>query len=248
MPFIPKHQHYVRAPIKEALIGLGMDRPSSSALADLARLDLSARGYSGPRNIYRTQLEGRIEGDQATAKADHGQVGYQFIGEDGRHVARIDLDSFAFSRLPPYDSWEQLREEAHTIWNSYRSVIPGRAVTRVGLRYINQIDMPQPVRDFRDYIRTYPEISSDLPQAVAGFFFQVQIPLEPSGVFLSLTQALVPPSAPNVTSVVLDIDVFRQGMRLESDDEIWRILDELRLQKNLVFESCITDRTRELIS
>jgi uncharacterized protein (TIGR04255 family) len=248
MPFIPENRHYDKAPIKEALIGLGIDRPSSSTLAGLAKLDFSARGYSGPKNIYRTQFEGRIEGDQATAKADHGQVGYQFIGEDGRHVARIDLEGFAFSRLVPYDSWEQLREEARAVWNSYRSVVPGRAVTRVGLRYINQIDMPQPVRDFRDYIRTYPEISSDLPQAVASFFFQVQVPLEPSGVFLNLTQALVPPSAPNVTSVVLDIDVVRKGIRLESDDEIWRILDELRLQKNLIFESCITNRTRELIS
>jgi uncharacterized protein (TIGR04255 family) len=105
-----------------------------------------------------------------------------------------------------------------------------------------------PMRDFRDFIRLYPEVSADLTQQLAGFFLQVQIPQEDLGAMLLLNEAMVPPSGPNVTSVVLDIDVFKQGLKLESDDEVWNTLEVLRLRKNLVFEGCITNNMRELIS
>jgi uncharacterized protein (TIGR04255 family) len=105
-----------------------------------------------------------------------------------------------------------------------------------------------PIRDFRDFIRFYPEVSADLPPLLAGFFLQVQIPQEDLGGMLILNGAMVPPSGPEVTSVVLDIDVFRQGLKLESDDEVWAVLEAFRLRKNLVFEACITNNTRELIS
>jgi uncharacterized protein (TIGR04255 family) len=104
------------------------------------------------------------------------------------------------------------------------------------------------MRDFRDYIRLYPEISSDLTQLLAGFFLQVQIPQEDLGAMLILNEAMVPPSGPNVVSVVLDIDVFKQGLKLESDDDVWNTMDAFRLRKNLIFEGCITNNTRELIS
>jgi uncharacterized protein (TIGR04255 family) len=105
-----------------------------------------------------------------------------------------------------------------------------------------------PIRDFRDFIRFYPEVSADLSQDLAGFFLQVQVPQEDLGAMLILNEAMVPPSGPGVVSVVLDIDVFKQGLKLESDGEVWSILEAFRLKKNLVFEGCITNRTRELIS
>lgn len=133
------------------------------------------------------------------------------------------------------------------LWGAYRQVVGALPVVRVGLRYVNQLDLPLPIRDFRDFIRLYPEVSSDLPQMLAGFFLQVQIPQE-DGAMLILNEAMVPPSGPDVASVVLDIDVFKQGIKIESDDEIWNVLEALRLRKNLIFEGCITNTMRELIS
>jgi uncharacterized protein (TIGR04255 family) len=59
---------------------------------------------------------------------------------------------------------------------------------------------------------------------------------------------MVPPPAENLVSVVLDIDVSKMGLELSTDDEVWNMLELFRLQKNLVFEGCITNNTRELIS
>jgi uncharacterized protein (TIGR04255 family) len=249
MPFVPEDRHYDHAPIKEALIGLVVEPPNSSTmLADLSKLDFLTRGYSKSTPLHQAQFENRFESGIATAKANNEQIGYEFVGHDRLHVVRMELERFSFSRLAPYDCWRQLRDEAREMWNSYRTLVAGRSVTQIGLRFINQIDMPEAVRDFREYIRTYPEISSDLPQGLARSFLAVSIPLESDGLVLNLTQMIVPPSKPGVVSVILDVDVIKPGIKIESDDEIWEWLEVLRKQKNRAFESCITNHTRELIS
>ena len=213
------------------------------------KLEISLpQGYAERKKVMMGHLRGQFEGGVLTATTKQDQMGYAFVGGEGKHVAQFRVNGFTFSRLAPYQTWERLRSEAKALWESYRQIVGGLPVVRVGLRYVNQLDLPMPMRDFRDFIRLYPEVSADLSQQLAGFFLQVQIPQEDLGAMLILNEAMVPPSGPDVASVVLDIDVFKQGLKLESDDEVWSSLEALRLRKNLIFEGCITNNTRELIS
>ena len=243
-----KDRHYDNAPIKEAIIDIQLGR-SSVTLANFESTEISPpHGYAERRKLMVNELRGELDGDLLTATAKQDHMGYAFIGGEGKHVVQFRVNGFTFSRLAPYQTWKQLRSEARTLWDAYRQVVGMLPVVRVGLRYVNQLDLPMPLRDFRDFIRSYPEISSDLPQQLAGFFMQVQLPQEDIGAMLILNEAMVPPSSPKVTSVVLDIDVFKEGLKLDSDEEVWNTLEVLRLRKNLVFEGCITNNTRELIS
>jgi uncharacterized protein (TIGR04255 family) len=243
-----KDRHYDKAPIKEAIIDVQIES-SSLSLASFEKPGISLpRGYAERQKVMMSQLRGQFEGGILTATAKQDQMGYAFVGGDGKHVVQFRVNGFTFSRLAPYQTWEQLRNEAKTLWEAYRRIVGALPVVRVGLRYVNQLDLPREMRDFRDFIRLYPEVSADLTQQLAGFFLQVQIPQQDLGAMLVLNEAMVPPSGPDVVSVVLDIDVSKQGLKLESDDEIWNVLDALRLRKNLIFEGCITNNTRELIS
>jgi uncharacterized protein (TIGR04255 family) len=244
-----RDRHYDKAPIKEAIIDIQIEGSPSLTLAKFENLNaVPPQGYEERQKLMVGQLRGQLERGQLTATANQDQLGYAFIGGEKKHVVQFRVNGFTFSRLAPYQTWEQLRDEAKMLWKSYRQIVGALPVVRVGLRYVNQLDLPMPVRDFRDFIRSYPEISSDLTQQLAGFFMQIQIPQDDIGAMLILNEAMVPPSGPNVVSVVLDIDVFKQGLKLESDDEVWNTMEALRLRKNLVFEGCITNNTRELIS
>ena len=243
------NRHYDKAPIKEAIIDIQIENPSSLTLANFENVGiLPPPGYTERQELMMGHLRGQLEEGVLTATARQDQLGYVFVGGEGKHVVQFKVNGFTFSRLAPYQTWEQLRNEAKTLWSSYRQIVGALPVVRVGLRYVNQLDLPLPIRDFRDFVRTYPEISSDLPQQLAGFFLQVQIPQDDLGAMLILNEAMVPPSGPNVASLVLDIDVFKQGFKPQSDDDVWNIMDALRLRKNLIFEGCITNNTRELIS
>ena len=74
------------------------------------------------------------------------------------------------------------------------------------------------------------------------------MPLPALEVSATITSSLLP-VRPDVTTLILDIDTWRDAPAGESatDDAIAGHLATLRQAKNYVFEACITDATRGLI-
>ena len=243
---MPAHRRYANAPITEALIDIQVSLPPDVKLAAFDDV------YNRVKADYPSRGDAKLVGatlsfgEQVSASAKQDQIGYILRTKDGKNVVQVRLNGFTFSRLRPYEHWDALRDEARRIWDIYRDVARPIKVTRVALRYINQFDIGVPM-DFRDYFRTFPEVSSDLPQQLSGFLMQVQIPREDFKGFILLTQTMVPPPDEKTASVILDIDTYRQEVDFASDGELWRFLEQLRDRKNEVFEGCITNRTRQLI-
>ncbi len=76
---------------------------------------------------------------------------------------------------------------------------------------------------------------------------QLQIPQQDLNCMLIINEALAPQTNPEIITIILDLDLFRQQVWDSSDEDIWLFLEKLRHRKNEVFEASITDRTRELI-
>ena len=105
------------------------------------------------------------------------------------------------------------------------------------------------MNDLKSFLKTVPEVSSDLTQAkVGGLFMQIQIPQPDIEGMLVLTEAMVPPPQVGIVSIVLDIEVSKQNNLPQTDMEIWSYFEKLRERKNQVFEASITNAARELIS
>lgn len=246
MVYMPTQRHYPKAPITEAVIDLRVELPENVGLEPLKHAhDGQEAAY--PRVEQMNVAVGHMEvGKQVTTTASTRAVGYWYRSGDGKQIYQARLDGFTMSRLAPYERWESFRDEARRLWNIYKGAADPRSIVRVAVRYINRIDIPLPLQDFKDYLRTVPEVSPDLPQGLAGYFMRLAIPLDEIKSVCLLNEAIIEPAAPNTVSVVLDIDVFRT-VDLPGDDEaIWSFVDELRHRKNSVFEACITDKAREL--
>jgi uncharacterized protein (TIGR04255 family) len=244
-----KDRHYAKAPIKEAIIDIQITKPATVNLESFENAETRLPpGYKERTGLLVAELQGHFADGQFTAATNQNEIGYRFVGGQGKHVVQFRVNGFTFSRLAPYETWVQFRDEAKRLWDVYHAIVGSQSVPRIGLRFINQLDLAADLRDFRDFIRCYPEVSSDLPQQLAGFFMQLQLPQVDLGAMVVITEAMVAPPRPDVVSVVLDIDVFKEGLNLESDEEIWSTVETFRLRKNLVFEGCITNTTRELIS
>jgi uncharacterized protein (TIGR04255 family) len=240
--------HYSRSPLTEAVIDIRVELPDDISLEILSGIQ------SGQEALYPTRrdhffIEGQlsIDPDQPPASATRSHRGYTFSSEDGRHVLQINLDGFAFSRLAPYDNWESFRGEARRLWQIYRSVTRPKSVTRLAVRYINHLNLPLPVNDFKEYLRTTPEVSPDLPQGLSNYFMQLQIPQEDLRALLILNETLLPPQSEDSATVLLDIDIFRDTDVPGDEEGIWSFFEQLRTRKNQVFEACITEHMKELI-
>lgn len=241
------NRHYRNAPITEGLIDIRVQLPPDITLESLDAVSQQVKNEF-PTRQDRYLIEGKFTvTPQVSASTKKSKIGYIFFSADQKYALQARLDGFTFSRLKPYETWETLRAEARRWWETYRDILKPIRITRVAVRYINQIDIPLPMKDFKDYLRTVPEVSTDLPQALSGFLMRLQIPQDDINAHLILTQALVsPPPVPNVASVILDIDLFRERIELNSDDGLWDLLKTFRARKNQVFESCITDNARLL--
>jgi uncharacterized protein (TIGR04255 family) len=239
--------HYNRAPITEAIIDLQVKPRDGLTLSEVEHVRAGEeQSYPGIQQV--TNVHGHLEvGERVAASAKQERTGLALASADNKQVAQARLDGFTFSRLAPYQEWESFRDEARRLWTLYRERTSPAEVTRLAVRYINRFDLPGPNIELKDFFRTTPEISPDLPQVLSSFFFRVVIPQDDLKGHLLISQTVVPPIRPDVFSVVLDIDLFRDAEVPFREDGIWHFFEQLHDRKNHVFEACITDRARELI-
>lgn len=146
----------------------------------------------------------------------------------------------------PYIDWHDLSSEARRLWTNYREITDPPLITRIALRYINRINIPLPIADLKEYFRTIPEISPDLPQGVSNFFMQLYLPQPDLNAMCILNLTMLPPTSQDTTSLLFDIDLFRISAVPQLEVEIWNTFDSMRDRKNKIFEASITDKAREL--
>jgi len=265
-----RRRHYANAPITEALIDLRITHAQDFSPADLGKMGETIAGRyptQEPMYLQSGQITFQQPGDPAQIEATHQHGGFRFISQNKQEIFQARMGGFTFSTLAPYDRWEPFRDEARRLWELYRPAAKVENITRAAVRYINRIDIPDPlptVQDIpdglptvqlEDYLRTYPEVSADMPnkEFTANFFMQVQLWQPDLGCFLIVNETVVPPPDFETTlSIQLDFDLFREqfGEPWSADEDVaaWDFLEQLHDRKNEVFEASITDATRGLIS
>jgi uncharacterized protein (TIGR04255 family) len=241
---------YPKAPITEALLDIRVT-PRASA-PEL--LDELAKVVKSLRDEYPEVTEQMIGAASVTlgadappqASAQQLRNGFVAFSPDRKRAVQARVDGFSASKLAPYIDWNDLRCEARRLWNQYRKAANPIMVTRVALRYINRIDIPLPISDLKDYLRTAPEISPELPQEMTNFFMQLHLPQSDLHLMCILNSAMLPPTSPGMVSILFDIDLFRTSSVPQNEQEIWELLDQMRVRKNKIFEGSITEQAREL--
>lgn len=237
-------RHYSRSPITEAILDFQVELTEGVELSNLERCQ--DKGYPIKKTLTLSPAPGGFGGETPTP-ATLRRVGFLFASADEKQLFQARRDGFTMHRLAPYQGWEPFREEARRLWDIYRRMGRLRKVRRVALRYVNQLDLPLPIGEIKEFLQTFPEVAPDLPQALAGFGMELNVPLPDIKSTLLLRERVVPPATPKVASVVLDIDLFRSDEIPSDDAKVWAFLETLHIRKNAVFEACITDRVREVI-
>ncbi len=240
--------HYSKAPLTEAVLDIRVELPNEITLKELRGLQVGKEEERYPRREDNVIVVEKMSmGPQVGASTQQTQNGYRFVSHDNRQIFQARLDGFTFSRLSPYENWESFRDEARLLWEVYRPIAKPKNIKRIALRYINRLDLPLPIKDLKDYLRTIPEISPDMLHGLSGYFMQLQLPQPDLEAMLHLNQTLIPPPSPNLVSVVLDFDLFCKDNVQSEDKDMWKQFEILHERKNEVFEACITNKTRRLI-
>jgi uncharacterized protein (TIGR04255 family) len=179
-----------------------------------------------------------------------GPPGFIFKSPTGQRMAQVRQNGFTLNWLKPYEAWPAFRDEARPLWELYVTVFQPDAVGRLGLRYVNRIELPLPFSDFRDYVKMAPEIAPGLPQGLSNFFMRLEIPDPARGLTAIVTETIQPvlglKGQPQRVPLIFDIDIVSGERLAPSGPEVWDTLERMRQYKNEVFFSSMTERAREL--
>lgn len=231
------------APIKEALIDIRVKLPPNIKLQELDSLhSLITKDY--PKRDERRRIEAKFDVETGiVTKTVFSRDGFLHRSSDGINVVQFRLDGFTFSRLQPYQRWENLNEEARRLWGLYQEHIKPEAITRVALRYINHITIPLQIRDLIDYFTTPPTVPEKLPQKLASFLTRIVLPEPSIGATAIITQSYEFQGNTQVATIILDIDVFKDVTITVDNQKIWEIIASLREFKNKIFFESVTEKT-----
>lgn len=238
---------YKNPPVVEALIDIQVE---SAAKVDPAEL---ARVHAGEEERYplrETMMTSSAAVDLATGtqiRASQELIGYRLVSSGRNKMVQLRTNGFTVNRLPPYERWEEMRDEAKRLWPKYAKAVRSGTVKRIAVRYINRIDLPGPKGDMTQYFRVYPELPAELPHQVTGFVMRLEIPqTHPPGATLVLSQGRVESPRPEVVSILLDLDLFLQVNLPLDSDELWPVMERLHERENDLFEGFITPSTQEI--
>jgi uncharacterized protein (TIGR04255 family) len=243
--------NYGRAPITEAVIHL----ITNNAVSEAERRKVAHRLkglYPNSQPILQTFSININATGVPNVVAEPQPQGFRLVSDDQADIAIIQHGGIVISRLAPYPGWQKFRERATAVWTEWRAATSNPPVSRIGVRYINRIDIPyanEPVINPRDYLLFSPQDPGISSAPMQGYVVQITKFTDVPHWLASVTSTLVsPPPLLNHISLLFDIDVFRTEEIPRRDDELSAVVDEARTIKNDIFERCITVRTRELIS
>lgn len=246
-----KPRHLKNAPITEAILDLRVNlskdfRPDT--FKDM-KGRMSDRYPKTEEARYFTAQVQITPGKAPTSEATVGGVqGYFFKSADGLDIVQFRVDGFSHNRLRPYTRWEQFFPEAMRCWELYQSVAQAPFVTRVSLRYINQLKLPiKDGDDLEDYLTALPPMPPGAPGGFSGLLTRLATYDDETEVCSNVTQALEGGIGMAEAAIILDIEAYKDEEAGSPDRGVLEpTFEVLRKVKNDIFFGSITEETARL--
>jgi uncharacterized protein (TIGR04255 family) len=244
---------YLHPPITEAVIEIRVNHTlTSSELEKIAKKLKKHYPNSKPHNELGIDL-GDIGSKSAgsNVKVSKHQKGFHLSSEDQADIVIIKPESLVMSRLAPYLGWETIRNQFISVWKIWKDIAKTRSISRVGIRYVNRIDVPVDELDrieIEDYLTFHPKVPSFSNAPMTNYLIQIAKPTSNPLWSTTITSTNQPSPLVKTVSLLLDIDLFRTEEIPLNDDDLWQMLTEARDLKNNIFQQCITPRAEEIFN
>jgi uncharacterized protein (TIGR04255 family) len=237
-----KQQPLSQPPILEALIDIRVTPKSEMTPEVFSSIThkLNETYIVKPQESISFRISGESSSVQVLPKE---KLGERIEGNDREFVIQFQVSGFTFSRLKYYTSWENLVSETKNFWERYKTAAEPQKVTRIATRYINRVELPQPVGSLTRFLTAPPILPPHLPSTIAGFQTAVTVVDEPNNIAALFQQRMENAINPSSVAVYLDIDVFQQKDYEINDESFWETLNQMREFKNTVFFESITEET-----
>ena len=177
----------------------------------------------------------------------HGPLRFWKEDDDTGYIA-VAPYVLSIHHFKPYPSWAGLSEIVNKAAAAYRQVLNPKKVQRIGLRYINHINIGTNPVALEEYFDFYPFVGPNMPQNLSRFHCLVELEFEDFRDSLIVRIGSEQDPQESEGHIVLDLDYFLaqpEQLDLESAPD-W--LEQAHANLKSVFEGCLKDPVREVFS
>jgi uncharacterized protein (TIGR04255 family) len=235
---------YRAPPITEAVIEMRVGAPVPDDQVDKAANAIRKR-YSSAQELREFKF---VIGEPQTTSV---RVGHRLSMPNGAFIAQPRRQGLAFSCMAPYPGWTAFTAEFRTVWAKWIKATGSRKIDRIGVRFINRIDVPfggdDPL-DSDEYLKVGVRLPKSSGNVAMAWSIGAECPVEDSRFSVVVRAGTAESALLDYASFNLDLDLHYMVDLPQTHADILSLLDEVQSTKNRVFEECITDRTRALLA
>jgi len=168
-----------------------------------------------------------------------------FFSPDRKTFVQVGNRLLAINRLKPYILWNELKPKIENAFYAFRKSTEINGLQRIGLRYINRIEITDKQIRLEEYLNFRPFLGGKLPQNLVSFVVGCLIPFSDGRDICKLQISDVIPDKDSNSSFLLDIDYYLNKPLAVPLSEVLEWMELAHQNIEEMFEACITDQLRE---
>ena len=231
-----------RAPIVEAVLHW-QSAPSIEFVEETLREQLSDE-FPDYDIAPQHNIEAALTGSSKRMEFKHSTdwEGFRLTKKENYQpalVCQFKKDGLVFSRLAPYQNWDEFMPQAVRFWEKFAEIGEPQEIARLSTRYISQIPIST-VNEAGNFIEEIPDPLNALGVSTEGFFYQYTAKLGDLPYSINLVRA-VQNSGSSGMSLIVDISVTTTDSIPADFARLPKRLQELRIIKNDIFFTLMKD-------
>lgn len=241
-----------KPPIREAVIEIRFKTEIDYSVNDLYSISKSlSPDFEIGEKEFKKGLTIKLSEEGAQGSTENMLMGYNFKNKNKGLYLKVRKNSFAVGKLSPYISWDNFFNDFKNMWKIFTDSYNLKQISRVGVRFINAMEIPAIEKfDFDEYLTSCPKVPDELPNKLCKFFTQIVIPCDLENTFLTINQNMEGASENDeFIGVILDIDAYSvKEYNYKNIGQIESTLEKLRIIKNKAFFNSVTNKLLEIFN
>jgi len=176
----------------------------------------------------------------------HTEERMVFFDTSKKILTQIGPRVLSVNHLKPYSSWENFKPKIERSFKALLKIIHVKELQRIGLRYINKIEIPEKTVNLETYFDFRPFLGSNLPQDIVNFMVGCMLSFNNGRDLCKVELRSAVPDNPESSAFILDLDYFLSQPKTIIADDALNWIENAHGEIEKVFEGCIKDSLRKI--
>ncbi|KAF1078234.1 TIGR04255 family protein [Methanogenium sp. MK-MG] len=168
-----------------------------------------------------------------------------FLSEDGKILIQIYPRMISVNCLRPYPSWEIFSQKINLVYTTLQEIVEIKEIDRIGLLYINKIEIEGNIEKLSDYFNFYPHVSSGLPQDVGNFIVGCEFVHKNGAELSKLDLGRTFPSKKESNAFLLREEYYTAPNHPVRPADAIEWIGNAHMELKKLFNGCITEKMKE---